>query len=183
LSKALVACLLASLALLLLLKSAFVNFFMGKRMTQPAMTHPGNHLFQQEFSPAQLAFGAALMSSAGAVAAGLFTTISPLGGAIFGVSYLLSNRLIHWICDKVNCCPDSIIFKVAQFALSTIGGIAASVLMTSAIGFPMTMMTGVILTVASIGVTVATLLTLGGCLCSSAVATGIALGKHDDRLS
>ncbi len=152
-------------------------------MTQPTMTQLGNNLIQQQFSPAQLAFGAALMGSAGAVAAGLFTMISPLGGAIFGVSYLLSNRLIHWICDKINCCPDSLIFKVAQFALSTIGGIAASVLITTAVGFPMTMMTGIILTVAAIGVTMAALLTLGGCLCSSAVATGIALGANDDSIS
>jgi hypothetical protein len=142
-----------------------------------------NNQFQSQISPAQLAFGAALLGGAGAVAAGLFTTVSPLGGAIFGVSYLLSNRLIHWICDQINCCPESLIFKVGQFALATIGGIATSVLITTAVGFPMTMVTGIILTVASIGITVAALLTLGGCLCSSAVATGMALGTNDDGIS
>jgi hypothetical protein len=148
-------------------------------MATSATTQSGNSLFQQQFSPAQLAFGAVLVGSACAVAAGLFTTISPLGGAIFGVSYLLSDRLIHWICDKVSCCPDSLIFKVANFALSMIAGIAAGALITTAVGFPMTVTSGAILVVASIGVTAAALLALGGCLCSSAFATGMVLGAND----
>jgi ABC-type branched-subunit amino acid transport system permease subunit len=151
-------------------------------MTLPA-TLQQNNQFQSQISPAKLVFGAALLGGAGAVAAGLFTTVSPLGGVIFGVSYLLSSRLIHWICDQINCCPESLIFKVGQFALATIGGIAASVLITTIVGFPMTMATGVILAVASIGITAAALLTLGGCLCSSAVVTGMALGTSDGGIS
>ena len=142
-------------------------------------TLPKTSLFEREFSPARLAFGATVMGAAGAVAAGLFTTISPLGGAIFGVSYFLGHRLIHWICDKMSCYHGSMIFKVARFCLSVIGGIAASVLLTTAIGFPMTMINGAFLTVTSIGVTIAALLALGGCLCCSVVSTGIALGDND----
>ncbi len=152
-------------------------------MTQPAISQLGNYLFEQRYSPAQLAFGAALMGAGSAIAAGLFTTISPLGGAIFGVSDWLSNRLIHWICEKVSCCPDDLIFRVAKSALAVMGGIAAGVLITTAAGFPMTLMSGVTLTVTSIGVTVAALLTLGGCLCSSAIATGLALGTNNEGVS
>jgi|SRR6267154_2081624 len=148
-------------------------------MTQPATTQPINIQFNQEFSPARMVFGTAFFGCAGAVVAGLFTTTSPLGGAIFGVSSLLSFRLIHWICDKISCYPDSIIFKVAQLSLSVIGGIAASALITTAIGFPMTVMTGALLIVTSIGVTIAALLVLGSCFCSSALATGIALGTDN----
>jgi hypothetical protein len=147
-------------------------------MTQSAPTQPNNALIHQGFSPAQMAFGIALMGGSSAIAAGIFTAVSPLGGAIFGVSQFFSSRLIHWVCDKINCCPDDIIFKVAQFGLSTIGGIGAAVLITAAIGFPMTMVTGLVLAATSVGVTIA-LLTLGGCFCSSAItATGIALGGN-----
>lgn len=151
-------------------------------MTQPATTRSANPSIHQ-FSPAQLAFGAVLMSSSSAIAAGLLTSISPLGGAIFGASYFLSNRLVHWICDKTNCFPESIVFRIAQFALSTIGGLGAAVLITTAFGFPVTMLSGAILMVTSIGVTVAALLTLGGCLCSSAVTTGLALGNEDGGIT
>jgi hypothetical protein len=148
-------------------------------MIQAATTQPKKSLFEREFSPARLAFGATVMGVAGAIAAGLFTTISPLGGAIFGVSYFLGHRLIHWICDKIGCHRGSMIFNVARFALSAIGGIAAGVLLTTFIGFPMTMANGAFLTVTSVAVTVAALLVLGSCLCCSVVTTGIALGGND----
>lgn len=150
------------------------------------MTQPINSPSEPGFSPARLTFGIALMSAASAVAAGLFTTISPLGGAIFGASFgascFLGHRLIHWICDKIGCCPDSIIFRVGKQGLSVIGGIAAGMLMTNAIGFSITMTGGVALIAASIGVAIAALLALGGCLCSSFVTTGVAvLGSNEIR--
>jgi hypothetical protein len=152
-------------------------------MTQPATTQSRANPFRQELSPVQLAFGTALSGGAGAIAAGIFTTVSPLGGAVFGVSSFLSHWLIHWICDKINCCPESVVFKVAQFTLRVIGGIGAGVLTTTVVGFPMTMTTGVILTVALTGVIIATLLTLGSCLCSSAAASGLAFAAGDGRTS
>jgi hypothetical protein len=142
-------------------------------MTQ-SLTTPNYHLSQQN-SPVRLAFGAALLGGAGAVAAGLFTTVTPLGGAVFGVSYLLSSRLVYWICEQVNCWPESIVFRIAELALSVIGGIGAAVLITTNVGFPITLATGIALMLTSIGVTAAALLTLGGGLCSSALATGIAI--------
>lgn len=146
-------------------------------------TQPTTHQPQQGFTPARMTFGTVLAGGTCAAAAGLFTTMSPLGGAIFGASGFLCSRLIHWIYDKVNCCPDNIIFKVAQSVLPIIGGIAAGAFITSAIGFPMTIMTGVLLSAASIAVTFAALIALGGCLCSSAAATGIILGRNDEGIS
>ena len=138
---------------------------------------------QQGYSPARLTFGTVFAGGTCAAAVGLFTTMSPLGGAIFGVSSFLCTRLLHWICDKINCCPDNIIYRVAQLVLPIIGGIAAGALITSAIGFPMTIMTGVLLSAASMAVTFAALIVLGGCLCSSAMATGIILGRNDEVIS
>ena len=147
-------------------------------MTQPATSQlPTISQQMHDYSPANLLFGAAFTAGSTALAAGAFTAISPLGGAVFGVSSFLSGRLINWICDKVNCFPDSIVARVAQFALSTIGGIGAAVLVTTLVGFPMTMTSGVILAVASIAISVAAGLALASCLCSSAIATGIALGN------
>jgi hypothetical protein len=152
-------------------------------MTQPATTQPRNALFLQDVPPSLVAFGVVMFGSTCAIAAGIFTAVSPLGGAVFGVSFFLSNRLVHWICDKVGCCPDHIIFKVGRFALSLIGGISAAVLVTTVVGFPMTAAACLILTAAPAVATVASLLVFGGCLCSSAVVTGVALGGNGQTTS
>jgi hypothetical protein len=142
-------------------------------------TQSSRSFFEQEFTPARLTFGAATMGGATALAAALFTTISPLGGAIFGVTSFLGSRLIHWISDKINCLPESPIFRIAQYALAAIGGIATAALVTTALGFPVTVATATILTVASIGIMISSILALGGCVCSSAIVTGIALRGSD----
>jgi hypothetical protein len=148
-------------------------------MTQSIIPSQSNRHYQHNLSCSQLLFSASLMGGASALAAGLFTTISPLGGAIFGVSSLLSHRLVHSICNKVSCSSDSIIFKVAQFALSLIGGIVGGVLVTTTFGFPVTIATGIALTMASTATLIAAFLVSGGCLCSSAIATGIAFGTNE----
>ncbi len=131
-------------------------------------------------SSAELVFTAAFVTSASAATAGLFTSIGPLGGAIFGFSSWLSSRIIYWICDKVNCCPDHLIFRTAQLAFSTIASIAAAALITTTFGFPMTVTAGFVLTAASLSVTLAASLVLGGCFCLSAISTGVALGTDRD---
>jgi hypothetical protein len=144
-------------------------------MTQPAIA--------QQNTPAQLLFGAALSAGTGAVAAALFTTIGPVGGAIFGVSSFLSGRLVHFIFDKVDCFPESNVAKIAKFVLSSLGGIAAGALIATAVGVPLTFTAGLILTLGMGVVTLTSLLVIGGCMCSSAVATGIALGRDDRGVS
>ena len=129
----------------------------------------------QTQTPAQqccgVAFGAAFVGGIGAVSAGLFTTISPLGGAVFGASYALGGHLISWICDKVGCCPDSMVTAVAKQALVTIGGIAAGALVTTLVGFPMTVTSAVTL---SIAITVTLLAMQCCCFATGAAAIGAA---------
>ncbi len=144
------------------------------------MTHPIDRPRQDpELSFSTIICGTAMLGCAGAVAAAVFTPIAPVGGAIFGASYFLSNRLIYFICQSVNCCPDSLIAKVATFALSTLGGVVAAMAITAAFGIHMTFTAGVVLAIATIGTAIAAILTLGGCLCCSAIVTGVALGNND----
>jgi len=138
---------------------------------------------EEEFSPARLFLGTAMVGSAAAIAASLITTISPLGGAIFGASSFLGNRLVHWICDRVSCCPESLIFRIARFALSLIGGIVSGSFTAAAFGFPMTAGTAVIMTATSAAVTISALLILGNCLCSSVILSGIAVAPSYSSLA
>jgi len=135
---------------------------------------------QRKLTPAELAFSGAFVTSASAATAGLFTTIGPFGGAIFGFSSWLSSRLVYWICDKVNCYPDHFIVRISQLAFSTIAGIAIGTVVTTTIGFPMTVTAGFVLTAASFGITLAASLALGICLCSCAIASGVALGTDQE---
>jgi ABC-type branched-subunit amino acid transport system permease subunit len=132
-----------------------------------------------ECSLTNILFGTALHAGAGAAAAAIFTTISPIGGAVFGSSYFLASRLVDWTCDQVNCCPDNIVSKIAKFVLAALGGVAAAAAITTLVGFPMTMMSGAMLTIATIGTALAAIIVIGGCLCSAGIASGIAIGAAD----
>lgn len=123
--------------------------------------------------------GAVMSAGTGAIAGALFTPVGAVGGAIFGASYSLSSTLITVICEQLNCCPDSPIAKVATFALSLIGGIAAGVGIATALGFQMTVATGVILVLASAATSIA-LGCLGVCCCGAALAGGLAWGGFFD---
>lgn len=129
-------------------------------------------------SPGPLLVGSAIMGVACAVAAAAFTSVGALGGAVFGVTTFLSNQAINWICDKMQICEDNLLCKIAKCVLGTIGGIGVSVLITAALGFPITFGTGVMLTVVAIGSTIGTVLAFGGCFCSSAIASGIAFANN-----
>lgn len=109
-----------------------------------------------KYSPVIVHSISLLNIGASAATAGLFTAISPLGGAIFAVSESVTRRAVSWICDKVNCCPDSLIAKVARFVLPTIAGIGAGYAVLSVGGFPVTI-------TSAVGIYV------GGILLSSAV--------------
>ena len=76
-------------------------------------------------APESLAFGTLVSSGLGAASAALFTSFSPLGGAVYGASYFLSGRVIDTICEKLSANAQHPAAKVARFAISTIGGIAA----------------------------------------------------------
>ena len=122
--------------------------------------------------PLKAALEGGLAGGMGAVCAGLFTTISPLGGAVFGVSEYLSSHLISWICDKVDCCPDSMVAKVAKYALTIIGEIAAAAMVTTLVGFPMTVTSAVTLSITTIVATVVSMSIIACCCPTAGAAMG-----------
>ncbi len=144
-------------------------------------TQTNTHFPQNPYSPSQLIFGVIVMGGASAAAAALFTAIPPVGGAIFGVTSYLSSRVIDLTLEQFNCCPDNPLFKIGKCCLSLLAGIAAGAFVATAAGFPITVASGAVLTIAAIGTAIATILTLGSCLCSSAIATGtiLALGSEE----
>lgn len=108
----------------------------------------------------------------GAAAAGLFTTISPLGGSLFAVSNIVTRRSIDWICDKVNCCPDGVIARTAKGALHVIAGLGAGYAALYLGGFPVTLSSVVVLTVGSLLLTSG--LIVGGLLLATPFAVAYA---------
>lgn len=98
-----------------------------------------------EFSPIGAPTGSLMFAGVGALAAGLFAGVSPLGGAIFGVAGFLAGytakqfnifgRAVDWICEKVNCDPESMVAKVVKVAAPIITGILAGLALTLATGF------------------------------------------------
>lgn len=122
-------------------------------------------------SPIRLALSASLMTGAGAFTAGTFTTLSPLGGAVFGISTFLSYRFIDWTANQLCCCCSNLIFTISTFALSILGGVAAGAYATSAVGFPLTFTAGAALSGAMLATAIATFFVVGTCLCISWIAT------------
>ena len=68
-----------------------------------------------------------------AATAAIFTTISPLSGAVVGVSSMLSDHLFSLAS---NSCSDNTALKAAISFAGYIAGIAASIYLASALGFP-----------------------------------------------
>ena len=81
-----------------------------------------------------------------AALAGLFTSIGPLGGAIFAVSAQVTGRAV-WLCSKGKCCPNS---EIAKFAIRTLACIGAGYAVLTLAGFPVTITSAVVLHVGSI---------------------------------
>ena len=79
-------------------------------------------------------FGAGLS----ALAAGLFTAVSPLGGAIFGIGSLVGHKSVAWLCDKVGCEKESLVGKTLNKALPIIASIGAGCAALSAAGYAWT---------------------------------------------
>lgn len=90
--------------------------------------------------------GSLMFAGAGALAAGLFTAVSPLGGAIFAAAGFVAGqtvfsatdslgRAVDWICEKVNCDPESMVAKVAKNAAPVITGVLAALGLAIATGY------------------------------------------------
>lgn len=92
----------------------------------------------------------------GALSAGLFTSITPLGGAIFGVGFFGSEKVISWICDKIHC--QSFIARITKKAFLTISALVTASALVNAAGLPLTMASAAVLTAGAVGITSVTVL-------------------------
>lgn len=118
------------------------------------------------------ALSATLMTGAGAFTAATCTTLSPLGGAVFGISTFLSSRIIDWtVTQACCCCKGNPIFTISKCTLSIFGGIAAAIVATKAVGFPLTFTAGLVLSNAMLAAAIATFFVKEGCLCISWIVT------------
>ncbi len=75
----------------------------------------------------------------GAVVSGLigclFSTVGPIGGALYGAVSSLSCITVEWICDKAGCLRDDTIGKTLRVVIPLIASIAAGCLALAATGF------------------------------------------------
>ena len=90
-----------------------------------------------------------LQVGVGAAIARLFTSISPLGGAIFVVSGVVTSRAVKWVYSKVNYCPESPMAKAVKDAIPQVAGQYAGRAVLSLAGFHVTFISSIILSMAS----------------------------------
>lgn len=140
------------------------------------VTYKSKHL-----SPANVLVGASLSAGAGALAATLLgPVVAPIGaagGAVFGVSFFAASSLSRWIIDKIGCRPGSREGKIVSATLSILASIVAATTVTSAMHFPITVITGSCMAVAMTATTIGITLAIGGCLCCAAVISAIVMGE------
>ena len=129
-----------------------------------------------------MVFKALAATATGAAAGAFIPAVGPVGGAVFGLSGMVTGQLMGWVSDKIDCCPNNLAVRVAKFALTTLASVAAAAAITTMVGFPITITAGLALTGAMIGVSVAAALVFGGCVCSTLIASGIALGNIPQEL-
>lgn len=117
------------------------------------------------------------MVGSSALAAGLFTGISPLGGAIYGLGYVAAGTAgdyaMSWICDKLNCDPDSMVAQVAKYALPMIAGIGAGLAAVFAAGFPVTLGSAAGLAAGSVAILISG--AIGAAIAVAGIVTPLAL--------
>ncbi len=70
-----------------------------------------------------------------ALAAGLFSTVGPMGGAVYGIACTLSHVTVERFCDKVGCLGNDTIGRTLWIVLPLIASIAAGCAVLAATGF------------------------------------------------
>lgn len=81
-------------------------------------------------SPLTSIAAACINAGGGAIAATLFTSITPIGGALYGLTDAATGFALDWLGDKLGNSSgwqDSTLFKVAHFILPKILGIGAGI--------------------------------------------------------
>lgn len=125
---------------------------------------------QSQITPANYAAGlivhTAFNSCTGAIGAGVFTVINPVGGAIFGAVSTLSQHLILQILNHAEYEENESAAKIINYAVSFFSSIAIGALVASAVGFPITFTGGVVLTACMMATSLAIILLFGYCATS-----------------
>ncbi len=109
-------------------------------------------------------FAAYTLASAGthALGAWMLTPVNPVAGAIIGATSYASSKAIDLICKKLHINQQGLIARTTQHALSIIAGIALGTIAAQAIGFQITFLAAVLVSVATSALYV--------------IATGLAVG-------
>jgi len=112
-----------------------------------------------------------------ALAAVIFTPIPALGGAIFGATSHFSGYLVNVLLDKMGCNPDSTLGKILKFGVSFFASLAIATAVTTLLGFPLTLVSGLILTGAAMVTSC-----MVACACAGAITCcGCALSAAKSR--
>ena len=89
------------------------------------------------------ALGAAAVTGAcagtGYIAGSLFTIIDPVGGALFGATFALTEAVTGRIMDALGRNRNDIACKIAKFAIPMILSTVAAIAVVAAAGFPITL--------------------------------------------
>jgi hypothetical protein len=89
----------------------------------------------------------------GALAGWAFGIIHPVGGAIFGASYALTNTFAHLFADKF--CADRTALKTAVWVISFMASISVGIFATTVAGFSLNLFSGVGMVLAMIVTSIA----------------------------
>lgn len=77
-----------------------------------------------------------ITAASGAIAGHWWTLVNPVGGAIFGATVAIANKITNALTHKLDIrAPEA---KVAAFAITFIAKMGLAFLVTTALGFPMT---------------------------------------------
>ena len=131
------------------------------------------------YAPGRMALLGGIWAATGALAAGLFTAISPIGGAIFGIGSLGGNYLVHWLCEKTNVPQESTLSKVIACVMKVLGGIFIGGLVASILGFPISFTAGLVLTAAMIATALITIPLFTCCLGFPVIGSGVYLVQSE----
>ncbi len=131
------------------------------------------------YAPGRMALLGGIWTATGALAAGLFTSISPIGGAIFGIGMLSGHYLVHWLCEKINVPQDSTLSKVIACVLKVLGGIFVGAFAATMFGFPISFSAGILLTAAMIGTALIVIPVFTCCLSFPVIGSAMYLAQTE----
>jgi hypothetical protein len=118
-----------------------------------------------------------LGAGVGALTGYVFGIINPAGGAIFGAVSTLTSIFATAIADQF--CMNQTALKVGVVIASFIASIGIGILVTSALGFSLTIPGAIGMVLAMVVTKIAASIVIGGATCFSACAAGAGLAARE----